>query len=81
MKTALKLWLFFISFNVMASTDEERKLLESWGVEENNEGLIIYQRAHRQSPTYWVSTPLPLANTIDYSVLPINLKPLIIYGQ
>ena len=81
MKVTLKLLVLLISFSVMAATNEEKQLLKSWGVKESNEGMIIYQGIHSLPPTYWVSTPLPLAYNIDYSVLPVNFKPLVIYGQ
>jgi len=81
MRVVLKTIILLASFNLNASSDDEKLLLESWGVKENNDGIIIYQSIHSLPPTYWVSTPLPQAYNIDYSILPVNFKLLIIYGQ
>ncbi len=81
MKVIFNALLMLVAFNLNASTDDEKQLLESWGVKKNNEGMIIYQNLQSLPPAYWVSTPIPQVYNIDYSVLPVNFKPLIMYGQ
>jgi len=59
----------------------EQDLLASWGVMQGINGEIVYQGNPLTLNDYWTSQPMPQTQTIDYSRLPMQFKPLILYQQ
>lgn len=81
-----KMWAIFIltlafSFNVNASTLTEKQLLASWGVELKESGVVEYRNKQTNKLIHWTFKPLPNAAQIDYSIMPVSFKPLVIYNQ
>jgi len=64
----------------MASNNEQ-DLLASWGIMQGINGEVVYQANPLTLSNYWTSQPMPQAQAIDYSRLPIQFKPLILYQQ
>lgn len=73
--------ILFVMFSqsVYATSPEESRLLQSWGVTQNEDGDVTYLNINQNSTRHWASTPIPSGQNIDYSVLPNTVKPLVIY--
>jgi hypothetical protein len=60
----------------------EKGLLLSWGVIQQDNGIIKYKEKKSTQGSHWVyRQPLPFSAQIDYSSIPVNLKPLVIYNR
>ncbi len=72
--------LVVYSMNLLANSNNEKELLSSWGIQLEANGQVNYKYANNGLETlFWKASPTPQLNIIDYTAMPLNLDPLIIY--